>query len=341
MSENIKPENTAEEIKTPQAEEIAEAVEETVEGTVTEAAAEETETTPSEKAEENAEDTAETETEPEDTEESDEVSAEAVTVEGTEGTDTIAESEESKPVKKRRIQIPVIISVCIVALALIGYFIFTAFFLREPEGVVWSTELDGATYYFEFGKDNEFKAYVGSVEVTSTYEKSKTDEGNYLTIGTNVANFYSGTQATYEISGSRLLGNQTLDYSYGEGYDFSLKQSGRKDISLELPENFVPDEELLGEWNFRYYGYDIYKVTFNDDGSMVLEFVQDGIKYNGTYTIEDNNVNFTYYVSDSVAAPLEYSVDGDTLTFLGATFVRAGSEADEATPDQLLLTPAE
>ena len=246
----------------------------------------------------------------------------------------IEEQEEQK--KRFPLQIPVIVAACILVVALLGYFLFTGFILKEPEGVTWSTEVDGATYYFEFKNNNVFKAYVGSVEIDSTYQKTKSDSGNTLTVGTNVGNFYSGSPATYTITGSRILGNQVMEYSYGEGYDFSVKQASRKEVNLDLPKDFVPDNDIIGTWVFQYYGYDIYKVTFNDNGSMKLQMIQDGITYNGTYTIDGDNINFTYYVSDSVAAPLQYSVNGDTLTFLGATFVREGSEA---TVDQQLQVP--
>ncbi len=338
MNENINPEVSAEEV-TSDAETIEETVTEAAESAET--AAEEISETAAEEvleiaAEENSETAAEenSETVAEDTV----TEAEEAITPAEDAFETAAEEAPRK--KKFPIQIPVIIAACLLIVSLLSYLVFTAFFLKEPEGVTWSSELDGATYYFEFNDDSTFKAYVGSVEITSTYEKVKDAEnGNSLTVNTNVCNFYSGAPATYTISGSRLLGNQTLDYSYGEGYDYSLTQAKREKVDLELPKDFVADEALLGEWIFQYYGYDIYKVTFNDDGSMVLEFVQDGIKYNGTYTIDNGNLNFTYYVSDSVAAPLEYSVNGDTLTFLGATFTRPGAEP--ATPDQQLLAPVE
>lgn len=258
-------------------------------------------------------------------------------------TEESGSDEEAKPKKKRLLQIPVIIALCLVLAALLGYFVFTAFFLREPEGITWSADLvmadeeSTATYYFEFNKDNSFKAYVGSVEIDSTYQKIKSSEGNTLTVGTTVGNFYADTPAEYEITGSRILGNQTMNYSYGEDYQYTLTQCKREPFELELPADFKADEALLGEWVFQYFGYDIYRVTFNDDGSMQLKFIQDGMTYNGTYTIEDGVVNFTFFVTDTVAAPMEYSVDGDTLSFLGATFVRAGSEA---TVDQALTIPA-
>ncbi|WP_407383255.1 DUF5640 domain-containing protein [Ruminococcus sp.] len=256
-------------------------------------------------------------------------------------TEAVQENGEEEPVKKKKsaLQMPVIISLCIVVAALLGYFIFTGFFLKEPEGVTWSNEIDGATYYYEFKNDGTFDAYVGSVEIHTTYQKSKTAEGNTLTVGATIGDFYSGAPATYEITGSRLLGNQTLTCKYNEEYQFTVKQSAKKDVDLELPKDFTPDENLLGTWLFKYMNYDIYKATFNKDGSMTLEFVQDGIKYNGTYTLSDGKINFTYYVAENFSTPLEYSVDGDTLNFMGYTFVREGSAAAEATPDQQVIAP--
>ena len=72
---------------------------------------------------------------------------------------------------------------------------------------------------------------------------------------------------------------------------------------------------------------------------MTLEQVQDGVKYNGIYTIEDSTVNFTYYVADNQVTQLDYKVDGDSLTFMGYNFVREGSALAEATPDQQLMIP--
>lgn len=290
--------------------------------------------------------------------EADKVTADAETAEETvesvsdpanENSDAFDDSEETLPEniesemeqldneqqkKPFPLQKPVIIAACILLVALLGYFLYVGFFLKTPEGVTWSQELDGATYYFEFKDDGALKVYVGSVEIDSTYQKAKTDNGNTLTIGSNICNFYAGTPATYTISGSRILGNQVLNYSYGEGNDFSLNQSSRKEVVLDLPKDFTPDENLLGTWVFQYFGYDIYKVTFNDNGSIKLQFLQDGITYNGTYTVEGDNINFTHYVADSVATQLPYTVDGDKLNFLGASFIREGSDA---TPDQQAL----
>ena len=132
-----------------------------------------------------------------------------------------------------------------------------------------------------------------------------------------------------------------MNGSYGEGYDFTLTQATKKIMMPDLPENFEANEDLVGTWIFKYMGYDIYKVTFGNNGSMILEFVQDGIKYNGTYTFDDTTINFTYCVAENVAVPVDYAiVDKDNLTFMGYNFVREGSAAAEATPDQQIITSA-
>ena len=152
----------------------------------------------------------------------------------------IAEEAAEQPKKKKRlIQIPVIISLCLVVAVLLSYFVFTAFFLREPEGVTWTTEFEGVPYYFEFDRDGVFKGYVGSVEIESTYAKAKNEDNqNTLTVNTTVCNFYSGYPATYTVTGSRILGNQTLNFSYGEGYDYTLTQSKREKVKR------APDPEF-------------------------------------------------------------------------------------------------
>ena len=330
INENTNPEVTAEEIENTVTEETAQPVEETSSDTekLNEAADEISE------SENN-----ETEAPDEAIETAVEESAESAAAEFAEEGAVETTKEQEKPAKKKPfIQIPVIIALCIVAAALIGYFVFIGFFLKEPEGVTWSSEQEGATYYYEFKNDGSFKANVGSIEINSTYQKEKTEEGNTITVGINFGNFYANAPATYTISGSRILGSQTLDASYGEGYDFSLKQDSKKIYMPDVPEDFTADEKIIGSWLFKYMGYDIYKATFDNKGYMTLEFVQDGIKYNGVYTVDNSSINFTYCFTENIAVPIEYSVtDEDTMTFMGYTFVREGSAAAEATPDQQII----
>ena len=327
INENINPEVTEEEIETAATEEVTETVEAVAE-------TEETAEAEAVEATEEVQETAETiETE----------AVEAVAeAEPAPVAETEAVQEEAKPAKKKPfLQVPVIIALCLIVATLLGYFVFVGFFLKEPEGVTWSSEQDGATYYYEFKNDGTFQANIGSIEINSTYQKTKSADGNTITVGTNFCSYDATAPATYTISGSRLFGGQTLNGSYGEGYDFTLTQATKKIMMPDLPENFEANEDLVGTWIFKYMGYDIYKVTFGNNGSMILEFVQDGIKYNGTYTFDDSTINFTYCVAENVAVPVDYAiVDKDNLTFMGYNFVREGSAAAEATPDQQIITSA-
>ena len=254
--------------------------------------------------------------------------------------ETTEATEEVTPEKKKTpLQVPVIIACCILVAALLGFLVYYAFFLKEPENVTWTNDVDNVTYYYDFKSDGTFTGYLGSIEMNGSFQKTKAD-GNYtVTVDKTFGSFYQNMPATYSIKGSRLLGNQEMTCTYSEDYEFTLKQGKREKKLLDLPQDFTADEELVGTWIFKYMNYDIYKVTFNKDGSMLLEFIQDGIKYNGIYTIEGSTINFTYYVTDSTVVPIDYKVDGDAMTFMGYQFVREGSELEKATSDQQVLTP--
>ena len=229
---------------------------------------------------------------------------------------------QPKPKKKKTwLIVLIIVFVCVAAAAAAGYFVFfSSSSAKDLESVTWSNKNKDGTYYYEFNTDGTLKVYLGTIETTGSYQKNQTEDGNTVTVDKTVGSFVENMPCTYSISGKE--GDLVMDCSYSDDQSFTLNESKRGESPLELPENFVPDNELLGTWIFRYMDYDIYRVTFNSDGTMALEFVQDGIKYNGIYTIEGSTINFTYYASEKVETPLEYSVDGDNLTFMGYDFVR-------------------
>jgi len=261
-----------------------------------------------------------------------------------EGSSEVSEDIE-QPKKKPLLQKPVIIALCLVVVALLGYFTYVAFFLREPEGVTWATEIDGLTYYLDFNNDNTFTAHIGSIDVEGTYSKAKDQpKPNYtgatvdesetvdtITLDYQIAYFYPTYAAEYKITGSRILGNQVFHGSYGEGYDFTLEQAKWQKPELEVSSDFQPDEQLVGTWIFTYEDQDIYKMTINSDGTMSIKKFQEGSTYNGTYTVSDGQINFTFYASENTVVPLDYSLDGDILSCMSVNFVREGSGA---TPDQ-------
>lgn len=264
--------------------------------------------------------------------------------------------QEPKPKKKRRIQTPVIISACLVLAVLIAYFVYTGFFLREPEGVIWATDIpmidsegnpvvdeEGnnvtSRYYFEFDKDNVFKSYMGSYEIEGLYNKEKgTESGDTLSVSVSVGIFQAGIPTPYTITGSKILNNQELHISQYDGSEYTLSQSKLDLPPIELPNDFKPDEKLLGEWVAMDMGVEMCRVNFYDNGYMTIKFLDYtsnySLTYKGSYTIEGNTVNFTFNTSsNSSAAPLDYQfIDDNTIYFIGTYFVRPESiaTADQA-----------
>lgn len=263
------------------------------------------------------------------------------TVSDAETPDTEKTEDEAKPAKKKPfLQPPIIIACCIVLAAILGFLVYIAFFLKEPENVTWSDEINGTKVYLEFKSDGTYTGYFGSVELIGSFQKTKDDEGkNSIAIDQNFGNFIQGMPATYTITGSKILGNQKMTCSYGEDREFTMTQAKRDKSPLELPEDFTPDDNLTGSWVVKYMNYDVIKATFNKDGSMVLEMNQGAtVKYNGIYTIDGSTINFTYYLTDSTVVPLNYTIDGDYMNFMGYNFVRVGSDAEKSTADQQSLT---
>ena len=256
------------------------------------------------------------------------------------------ETEKKKPY----IQIPVIISICLVAASLLAFFAYKFIFISEPEGVIWKwhSESDDMDYYFEFQENNVFKAYFGSFEITANYEKEKGDNGdNTLTISDSsmsvekIGCFAMGEKMKYDISGLRVGGNQEMTLSSEE--DIVMKQSAKWENPLELPEDFKEDEDLTGEW-INVFSSDNAKQTllFNDDGSMELtasytftKGQQTVIRRYCTYTVENaktKEMNITWVGIEPVVHHSEYTIKDGILYFEGSYFYRADN--NPATPDQ-------
>lgn len=249
--------------------------------------------------------------------------------------------EKAKKKKPFILQTPVIISLGIVLLALIGYLVYSLFFLHIPQGVIWTADYENddgttVTYYFEFDEDGTFKTTVGSIELLGCYKEYSNEDGKSMAFYYNICDFIAGYEAKYTITGSRVLHNQEITFTYGDDvFSFTLHEATDKSSPLELPTEFTPDEDLLGEWYFSYYGVDNY-LTFNDDGTMQMKFISGTGENmyteidNGTYTIDGSSINFTCYVAQPSVRLYDYEVNGDKLTYAGMTFDRV----TEATPDE-------
>ena len=267
----------------------------------------------------------------------------------TESKDAVKKSAKKHPY----IQIPVIISLCLVVVSLLAFFAYKYIFIAEPEGVLWTwySEEEDADWYFEFEDDNIFKAYFGSFELSGNYLKDKSDpQVNRLTIsdasmfGQDIGCLYLGTEIDYTISGNRVAGDQKMTLTYPmdtTGQEFELTQTDKREYPLQLPDDFTEDENLTGEW-VNVFSTDSAKQSyiFNDDGSMslVIRYAFSGDNFfeicrNCTYTVDKNEINITWITNDPVVHHTEYSIKDGMLEIDGAYFYRAGN--NPATPDQV------
>ena len=271
------------------------------------------------------------------------------------------EPANEKPKKKGPyIQVPVIISLCLVVVSLVAFFSYKYIFMAEPEGVIWGwhSEDDGIDYYYEFKDDDAFKAYFGSFEVTASYAKFKDDPAEKMMVVSDPAMkmqyigcFMLGEEIHYSITGVRLGDGQEMEIKYPTdetAENILLKQSGKWECPIELPEDFSEDEALTGEW-INVYSSDNAKQTleFNDDGSMTLAETYtftDGkyteIRRYCSYTVEKSadqksktdEINITWIGKEPVVHHTEYEIIDGVLCLDGSYFYRADN--NPATPDQ-------
>ena len=246
--------------------------------------------------------------------------------------ETKSDAVEEAPKKKKKkffLQTPVMIAACIVLGSLLGYFIFVSFFMHDPAGLWTISDEEGNTYYYEFKDDGTCLMTIGTIDNIGAYYKSKTETGDSLYI-----NQYYGMFAgeyTYTVTGSRLLGNQKLTLE-SNGYPYELTQVTHREDPLEKPADFIPNDELIGEWEYVIPEYGVsYTFTFNNDGTMLYNQA-DTVIYHAVYTVDDDNVHMTFFTNESQTVDLPYTLDGDILNLMELECQRVGAKAtaDEA-----------
>ena len=240
-----------------------------------------------------------------------------------------AESFIQAPVKKKiHLQIPIIISSCILIGAILGFLIFNLFFLHSPLGTWSITTEDDITYYYTFEKDNSLRMTIGSIDYVGKYALAEADGKKTV----NIDQYYGAFSGQYEysITGSKILGNQEFHLTNGD-QEYTLTRAKIPNNVLTVSEDFKEDKNLTGEWVhvFEDYGGLTYKFIFNKDGTMQIN-QYDTYIYNCTYTCDGSNIECTFYSLEPVTENIEYSCDGKTLKIMGIECTRAG----ESTADQ-------
>lgn len=268
------------------------------------------------------------------------------------GEEPAEEAKDETPAKKKKrrsyIQIPVLISLGIVVAALIGYFVYQAFFLHLPQGIIWTEDRDGITYYYEFTDDNMFKIVYASYEEAVSYQE--VTEGGEDVIRLH---YPDGTvDLTCYMSGARIRKDQKITLTTDKGNDvIDAVQTDCITPALELPAEVHTDSKLIGSWEFVPYNGLIYRMTFTEDGSMRFEIITeyDDYRYvqanNVTYTVSDGVVSYTFAsltedeetgkqkVNYDVISS-EYLVEGEHMIFKNFSDMVFTRVKTDATPDE-------
>lgn len=239
--------------------------------------------------------------------------------------------------KKRFIQLPIIISLAIVALVALVFFVFSAFFNTGIVGT-WtiaktatadeaSNSDEVVSNYYTFDSDGTATISLGTMKMVGTYTLSNGDDG-VRNIEINIPTALQGT-FEYSVSGNIFTGRkmELRDTYYGMTYNF--KADNFKTPDLKVDDNFKPSDKLEGKWTYND-GFNIISYEFNKDGTTTINQA-DILFVDGVYNYTDNKITIKYYASDLSTMELNYSFDGDKIVINGYAYAKdTGSSADEA-----------
>lgn len=239
------------------------------------------------------------------------------------------ESIVPKQKKKPALQIPIIIAICIVVGALLGFGLYYGFFAHTVNGTWAYTASDENTYYYTFKDENIVSMSMGTIDFNGEYSVTSADDSAQTLM---IGQYYGELSGEYTmtISGSRLFGNQVMTLKNTDGTEFTLKQASMPKNPLTVSPDFKPDEKLVGDWEYVFEDYGIsYKFSFTADGKMQIN-QYDAFIYNCVYTTDGSTIKCTFFDTEERTEEMEYSFDGDSLVIMGIKCERVGA----STPSQ-------
>lgn len=247
--------------------------------------------------------------------------------------------KETKSKKKCPIQKTIIIAACLVFGALLTY-LALALMIPSVEGTWLHKSQDGYEVYYTIDKTKD--GYVLDVSFGTTHysggcDVTKTDSGITVTLITKIGQLYPDApygEYTYKISGNKLFKNATIELTDANGNVISLSQSKKTDISdyLKPYDDFKVNEKLVGEWmvDNSMYGMDPIVLTFNEDGTMILD-VYGMQKEHYYYSPQEKTIKFSIYMGEQIENEMEYQFVEGNLVFLDTLWTRSSSaSADQA-----------
>lgn len=245
------------------------------------------------------------------------------------------EQEQPSAKKKHFIQVPIIISLVIVAVAALGLFIFKGFFNTSVVGTWMYTEVSSADEasassedisidrYYIFEDDGTLSMVIGTITQKCDY-KITYDEENTMFV--NMI-FDAATTYTYEcnISGNMFTGRKLSLVNSEYNQQLDLESAKYKTPEIEHDKDFAPKEELLGKWVYDD-GFYTFSFEFNEDGSAQYSEYGTTIA-DGYYTYTDTEFTFIYYSYKREEMERSYEIVDGSLIVDGIMQFTKQSEA--------------
>lgn len=245
------------------------------------------------------------------------------------------EEEESKTVKvkkKRILNTPIIIAICIVAVTILGFLAYDVFFNSTIYGT-WTFDDETATAtddeinpaYYTFNSDGTAYVTCGTVTFKGTITMNESDNSK---ASIYIPSFIGEQEFNIAVTGNKLMTRHLI--LSNDNVTGSFTSASEKKSTVDKYEDFALDEDIVDTWVDSYYGV---SYTFNEDGTMIMN-QSDMIVIEGVYTTdkENNKMTVKYVVSEEVESEMSYGYDkaNDVLVINGLGLTRASqASADE------------
>ena len=207
-------------------------------------------------------------------------------------------------------------------LVFLSSFIFTGCKKSKIEGT-WLHELeDGRKYYYTFTGDDSgtLEIAFGATIYTGKYDLEDGEINITIDKGEAYAENFVGK---YGISISNKNGIEYIaltDIANEETKLYKHQQPQPSDY-ITPSEDFAENKALTGTWKITYEEMGDMKLTFNSDGTMVLDMFGAEKNY-GVYTVTDTVVTISFYQKERYDYNEEYSIKDGKLNILGTTFTK-------------------
>ena len=276
------------------------------------------------------------------------------------GMSSAPEPQKAKPTVMK----PILIAAGIVLVVALAVIVIRLFFNSSVEGT-WhyvrevpmmsaeatddeAVENVKVDYYFTFKGNNEVSATIGTITSNGTYEITKNAEGKSaitmnLTDLITSYNFLVYGEYDLSVSGNAFTGRKlVMSTAQSEDATIEMESASYTAPEVKRENEFTPNDEITGKWEFQQEGYNLSYVFTNDGKALYREHVTQTNPYtgmdmtidytiDGIYDVTDDTITVHFIYTKESSMDIVYTLEDNTLYINGFPFVKEGtSTADSA-----------